>query len=889
MLFANFIMPIYKNLKPNTMRIVTLITALLLFSLPVAKAQCDFISTLNIIDSPSSSVTANAACTDADGWTHYYNDVDNVLLISIKKNGQDIGDLNAGLNVTSSTRADYGNIGFNLSNADYIDFDIWMVSNRTWQITGANPVTEPILIRSYFNQTDTSDINKLKDNLGISFSYEIPEKTVMFTISGGNGLDAHSTSTQPLGGIFGFYNTTSAPPSNYGSINGFFFGEYEAYSTDIAGGAGLLIFTDNPSVAISGNITKPNAVPVQNVNVSVPGGNTVVTDIGGNYAMPDLNISLDYQLIPEKNINHLEDISTTDLIRLSRHLIGLENLSSPFQYIAADADNNTDITPEDLSEILSLLLGETDMFINNTSWRFVPQFYSFPDPNNPFTPAFPESISYMDLADSLFNQNFTGVKIGDIGDASLNPPPVLNTTFILPEVGTCNAGEEVVFEMTAEGFTGLRGFQFTLEWDKDVMSFIGVDNINLPGLTPQNIGVSAAGDGFITFVWFNPVPAGTTLMDGEVICELRFVTTGNVNDTTPLSFTNNITDALVVHQNMTEEMPNFINGNTAIGNNAAISTDAFIEPADCDGSAIGSIDLTVSGAVSPVTFIWSNGEMTEDISMLAADIYTVTISDASGGCPKVVSFEILPGGQFDVDGEVMPMSCPTVLNGSIDLNITNGAAPFTYQWNNGKNTEIITDLYEGTYHVTVTDAIGCTKTASFEIENSNRIFPVVTVMNSSSIGSSNGAIMINEIIGGLPPFTFNWSNGANTQSIMNVPPGNYAVTISDEIGCGHVFGYLVHDLMVATDEVDGIILKVGVFPNPMSPNSPFTLAIESPVNGQAEAAIFATNGQLVSRSAIQLQEGMNQRQLPAPDASGLYFVQIIFENEPAGWLKMMVR
>ncbi len=872
------------------MRIVTLITTLLLFFLSKLNAQCDFINALNIIDAPSTAIAANEECTDADGWTHYYNTDSNFLIISIKKNGQDIGSLDIGLNITSSTRADYGNIGLNLSNADYIDNEVWLAANRSWQITGALPITDPIQIRFYVNDKDFNDIVALQQSLGISFNLDF-DKLNMYTISEGNALDAYSTVTQPAAAIFTFYDMApgASPDWASGMQNGFLYGEYESSSTDIAGSVGVLFFVNNPAVAISGNIAKPNAVPVPDVSVSVLGGTTVITDLLGNYTMPNLNTNLDYQLIPTKDTDHLESISTIDLLRLAMHLGNIENFSSPYQYIAADANNDTEIDLSDLSEILSLLLGETDEFLNNTSWRFVPQSYSFPNPSDPFMPPFPESINYMDLADSLFNQNFTGVKIGDVGEASFTLPPPLNTTFMLPEIGTCNPDEEVVFELSVEDFENMRGFQFTLEWDKDVMSYVSVDNITLPGLTAQNIGVSSAADGFITFAWINPVPTGTTLTDGEVICELRFVTTGNVNDTTPLSFTSNITDALAVYQNLTEAFPAFIDGKTTIGINAAINADAFIEPADCDGSAIGSIDLTITGAVLPVTFEWSNGEMTEDISMLAPNIYTVTITDASGGCPKVESFEILPGGQFDVDADVMPMSCPNVLNGSIDLNITNGAAPFTYQWSNGKNTEAISGLYQGVYSVTVTDAAGCTKTASFEIENMNRIVPIVTVMNSSNSGSSNGSIIINGITGGFPPFTFQWSNGATTQSIMDVPPGNYAVTISDDIGCGHVFGYLIHDLMVATNEVNGIVLKVGVFPNPMFAGNHFTLAIESPESGDVEAVVFAASGQSVSRSAIHLQEGMNERLLPAPSTSGLYFIQIIYEAEPAGWLKIVVR
>ena len=868
---------------------ITLIATLLLLCSKVVTAQCDFISTLQLPDTPGQSVTANAACTDADGWTHYYNSDNNLLVLSVKKNGQDIGSLANGLTITTSTRTDYGNIGFNLSHADYINFDIWMVANRSWQITGANPINNDIEIRSYFNRTDTSDINQLKEALGISFNYDIPEKTVLYTISNGNGLDAYATSTQPVNATFGFFDTASSPPAIYGTNNDYFYGEFIATSTDIAGGAGLLIFVSNPPVSVSGNINRPNSMPVPGVDISVPGGNSTLTDANGNYTMPDLNTNLDYQLVPFKNTGHTEGVSVTDLIRLSRHLAGLENFTSPFEYIAADADNNEEITLDDVDEIRQLILGNILQFNNNTSWRFVPRSYTFPPPDTPSAPPFPERIQITDLADTLYNQNFTGIKIGDVGEASLNPPPDINPVFILPEAGTCNAGEEVVFGLVAEDFLAIRGFQFTLEWDPSELTFTEVTNFNLPGLSDQNIGTAGAADGHITFAWFNPAQAGTSLPDGSVLCDIKFITTGSATGTTPINFTGNVTPALVVHQNGSEEMPAFINGQTVVGNNTSIGTDAFVEPADCDGSPIGSIDLTVSGTVPPVNFLWSNGQMTEDISMLAEGTYTVTITDSSGGCPKIVSFEVPAGGEFDVVAEVMPMSCPTVLNGSIALNITGGMPPFTYSWSNGRTTATIGGLYQGMYLVTVTDAAGCTQTASFEIENPNRIFPVVTVMNSNNSGASNGSVIIEEIVGGFPPFTFHWSNGANTQSIMDVPPGNYAVTITDQIGCGHVFGYLVHDLMVATGEVRGVVSRAGVFPNPVVACSPFSLLVESLASGQAEVRVFAANGRRTGQYKLPLLQGIHAYALPTPGVRGLYFIQIVFKNEPVGWLKMVVQ
>jgi hypothetical protein len=79
-------------------------------------------------------------------------------------------------------------------------------------------------------------------------------------------------------------------------------------------------------------------------------------------------------------------VSTLDLVLIQKHLLGRAKLNSPYKLIAADANRSGVITALDLLEIRKLILGITNKFQNNTSWRFVDDFYEFPDPYNPFSP-----------------------------------------------------------------------------------------------------------------------------------------------------------------------------------------------------------------------------------------------------------------------------------------------------------------------------------------------------------------------------------------------------------------------------------------------------------------------------------------------------------------------
>ncbi|MBK6996388.1 MAG: hypothetical protein IPH31_16185 [Lewinellaceae bacterium] len=128
----------------------------------------------------------------------------------------------------------------------------------------------------------------------------------------------------------------------------------------------------------------------------------------------------------------------------------------------------------------------------------------------------------------------------------------------------------------------------------------------------------------------------------------------------------------------------------------------------------GSIDLTVSGGVSPYTYSWTGGATTQDRSGLAAGTYTVTVADANA-CTKTLSTTITePAGMVLTETHANVL-CNGGSSGSIDLTVSGGVSPYTYSWTGGATTQDRSGLAAGTYTVTVTDANACTKTLSTTI------------------------------------------------------------------------------------------------------------------------------------------------------------------------------
>ncbi len=123
-------------------------------------------------------------------------------------------------------------------------------------------------------------------------------------------------------------------------------------------------------------------------------------------------------ITPFKNDNILDRVTTFDLVLIRKHILNLQKLDSPCKLIAADANNSGTITTADMLAIRKVVLHITDTFPNNTSWRFIPANYEFPDPTNPFIEEFPEQLDYNLLDSSQVNQDYIGIKIGDINGSA---------------------------------------------------------------------------------------------------------------------------------------------------------------------------------------------------------------------------------------------------------------------------------------------------------------------------------------------------------------------------------------------------------------------------------------------------------------------------------------
>ena len=206
----------------------------------------------------------------------------------------------------------------------------------------------------------------------------------------------------------------------------------------------------------------------------------------------------------------------------------------------------------------------------------------------------------------------------------------------------------------------------------------------------------------------------------------------------------------------------------------------------------GSIDLLVQ-PVGIYSFLWSNGDTTEDLQSLPAGQFSVTVTDADG-CSSIEIFTVQDNSTPPViSASIVHATCGQD-NGEVDLSVT-PASGNSFLWSNGSQSEDLTQLFPGMYTVTVTDANGCSAVAQAEVLSSGSSFDVSgTITANTSCLTPNGSIELSVEPNAF--YIYAWSNGSSSPVIQNIQGGIYTVTVTDELNCPVIDTFLVENDIV---------------------------------------------------------------------------------------------
>ena len=231
-----------------------------------------------------------------------------------------------------------------------------------------------------------------------------------------------------------------------------------------------------------------------------------------------------------------------------------------------------------------------------------------------------------------------------------------------------------------------------------------------------------------------------------------------------------------------------------------LSTDSLDSPrfiggtnVSCAGAADGAIDIHIIGGAEceNYDFFWTgeNGytSIDEDLMGIVAGTYVVTVTDANG-CSHQDSITLTEPEPLNVQSfpntyNGFNVSCFGSSDGAINVEVSQGNAPYAYQWSNGETTQDIDSLFAGTYTITVVDQNGCQNTQSITLTEPTDLIVVATDTTLVNCGGNQNGQFVVQAAGGVAAYSYLWSNG-DTDPILNaVGVGIYEVVVTDLNGC----------------------------------------------------------------------------------------------------------
>ncbi len=218
-----------------------------------------------------------------------------------------------------------------------------------------------------------------------------------------------------------------------------------------------------------------------------------------------------------------------------------------------------------------------------------------------------------------------------------------------------------------------------------------------------------------------------------------------------------------------------------------IQVTAQIDSVACGNNSSGAITLTTIGGKTPYTASWTGPtgftSTALNITNLAQGNYLVTVTDANG-CTSTSNYTIGSKSAPKITFNVTNVDCYGASTGAISTTVSGGATPYVFQWTGSNSTTgNVTNAIAGLYKLTVTDNKNCSITDTVRIKENSKINIVLTPVSPSCNGVKDGSISTT-ITGGLPIYTYQWSNSASTNpNLTNLNGGTYTLTVTDSKGC----------------------------------------------------------------------------------------------------------
>ncbi|MDQ3111890.1 MAG: PKD domain-containing protein [Bacteroidota bacterium] len=199
----------------------------------------------------------------------------------------------------------------------------------------------------------------------------------------------------------------------------------------------------------------------------------------------------------------------------------------------------------------------------------------------------------------------------------------------------------------------------------------------------------------------------------------------------------------------------------------------------CDGQVV----VIPSGGTPNYIFSWNTGCNMPSCNNICAGSYTVTVTDQNG-CIATASTTVTEPTPIVINTAAVDANC-NLSDGSASATANGGTGTLTYQWIGGPANANYNNIPAGTYSVIVTDANGCSDTATATVNNLNGVIASLTSVTNLTCFNSNDGMIVTGANGGVTPYTYSWTAPAVslTGSASSLSAGSYTLTVTDASGC----------------------------------------------------------------------------------------------------------
>ena len=226
----------------------------------------------------------------------------------------------------------------------------------------------------------------------------------------------------------------------------------------------------------------------------------------------------------------------------------------------------------------------------------------------------------------------------------------------------------------------------------------------------------------------------------------------------------------------------------------------------CKDSMDGEVTVTTMGGSGNFTFDWIGGPNTATWTTAGGGTQLVIVTDITQNIQCATTVQVTDPATLNVlfTGFQQP-TCNGDCDGQLTALAVGGTGTYDYVWNAGQmNEEIVpnaTMLCTGTNTLMVTDLNGCTFDTIFSGVAPTPINPNISVMDVSCFGDTDGMATANPSGGNGGPFTYDWAHGPTTQTVTNLAPNTYSVTVFDVNGCSN-------DTTIVINEPDALVVQL---------------------------------------------------------------------------------